>query len=171
MDTITLCRIACGDKQIKNGFGGVFSADTLPKFRQNYNKFIVNLDKSTLPGSHWISILFKDNIAYFYDSYGNIPKTKSILKFMKRNSTQIMYNPICHQDYFTTTCGYFCLYFLYTSSRNLSLSNLNFQNKSKNEKFIKTFSKTKLKYAKCCHTSHSISQSCMALSNVVNQRK
>lgn len=169
MDTISLCRLACGDKKIKYGFGGVFAADTLPKYKQKFYKFIVNLDDSSLSGSHWVSIVFEDNIAYYYDSYGKPPKTPTILEFMNRNAKHILYNPICHQDDLTITCGYFSLYFLYTMSRNQSVSSLNFQNKSTNEKFIHEFAKSKLKLAKCCYVHHSIPQSCVALSNVVTK--
>lgn len=81
MDTYTLCRLACSDKLLKKEFGGVFSSDTLPKKKGKFNAFIVNLDAKILPGSHWISIYFHENVSNYFDSYGLPPRNRYILQF------------------------------------------------------------------------------------------
>ncbi|GFT61838.1 uncharacterized protein TNCV_4914451 [Trichonephila clavipes] len=55
MDSITLCRLACSDMNIRSEFGGVFACDELPKKRDNYSCFIVNLDPKTKPGKMIVS--------------------------------------------------------------------------------------------------------------------
>ena len=169
MDTITLCRLACSDKLLKKEFCGVFSADTLPKQKGHFNAFIVNLDVKTLPGSHWIAIYFSDNIAYYFDSYGLPPRNRYIRRFMKKNSKAIKYNNIWFQNDFSTTCGYFSLYFLHQCVRDLrkkSLRKLHSRNKKYNELFIKDFVKKNFYLSKCCHAFHAKKQSCVALTNM-----
>lgn len=164
MDTITLCKLVCGDNKMKKQFGGVFASDTLPKYMQNFSKFIVNLDGKHLSGSHWCVILFKQDKAIFIDSYGRPPTVKTILQFIKRNSTELFYNPICYQAATTTTCGIFCLYFLHSFSRNKPFVELKPLDKSYNEKFIHKFVKT-LKFSKCCFQHFTAYQTCVALAN------
>ena len=75
MDTLSLCRLACSDKKIKKTFGGVYASDSLPVHKKRFSSFIANLDRSTLPGSHWVAIYFENkyNSAYYFDSYGKAP--------------------------------------------------------------------------------------------------
>lgn len=169
MDTITLCRLACSDKLLKKEFCGVFASDTLPKKKGHFNAFIVNLDAKILPGSHWISIYFSENTAYYFDSYGMPPRNRYILRFMKRNSKTIRYNKFCFQDDFSTTCGFFSLYFLHQCVRNLrkkSVKSLHPQNRKYNELFIKKFVKKIFFLSNCCHVYPAKKQSCVALVNM-----
>ena len=115
-----LCRLACGDRLIKKKFGGVFPSDGLPAQKNNFKYFIANLDPKHLPGSHWISIAFKNNTAFYFDSFGHVPKQKDILKFMNRNSKSIKYSKHCFQSSKTETCGLFSLFF-YNSSVEIYL--------------------------------------------------
>lgn len=165
MDTISLCRFACGDKFIRKGFAGVFALDTLPKFKNKFISFIINLDPVALPGSHWVAVYFRNTESVYFDSYGRPPPT-NILKFLEINSKEVSFNEFCLQDFSTLTCGYFCLYFLYNQSRKLSLKKLKQDDTLHNEKVIERFSKTKLKLGKCCHSFHDRPQNCAALINM-----
>ena len=167
MDTVTLCRLVCSDKVLKKQFGGVFPSDALPKRNKYFNAFIVNLDSKMLPGSHWISIYFKKSTVYYFDSYGLPPRNRHILNFMKRNSDIIKYNNHCFQDDFTTTCGFFCIYFLHQCARGKSLNDLHIKNKKYNELFIKKFINKNFYLSKCCHVSPTKNQSCLALINMM----
>lgn len=55
-----------GQKLFKYKFGGVYSADTLPKNLDPKKYFICNVDDSTQEGSHWVAIFD----SYIYDSFG-----------------------------------------------------------------------------------------------------
>lgn len=164
MDTISVCRFACGDSFIRRGFGGVFASDVLPQFKNNFNSFIINLDPQSLPGSHWVAVFFDGETASYFDSYGRTPPT-DILNFIRRNSSLLTHNKYCYQDYFTLTCGYFCLYFLFKKSRKLNLTELSKVDKTKNERFIHRFS-NRLKLGNCCHSFHAVKQSCAAIINM-----
>lgn len=167
MDTISLCQLACSDSKIRKIFGGVLSSDCLPLHRNNFTAYIINLDPHTLPGTHWTAVFFNDNgCVYFFDSYGRKPRNKSILKFMKRNANMIFYNKVCVQDLYSVTCGFYCLYFLFCSVRNLKLNHLNENNKKRNEIFIKKFVRKKFNKYPCCYYNYVKSQSCVALINM-----
>lgn len=80
-----LCKLACGDRIIKKNFGGVFPCDGLAARRAGCLYFIANLDPKHLPGSHWVAIAFRKDIAMYFDSYGRPPMQKNILTFLRRN--------------------------------------------------------------------------------------
>ena len=55
MDDFTINKILLSNKVTKDSFIGVFSSDTLPSFAQT-GYYVVNLDTSQQPSSHWIAI-------------------------------------------------------------------------------------------------------------------
>ena len=126
---------------IKQKFGGIFPSDGLPTHKANFLYFIVNLDAKHLPGSHWIAIAFKKNVAFYFDSYGNPPTEKNIFRFVKKHSRTTKYNKLRFQSSKTETCGLFTLYFLYQFSRSLPIKHLNAKIINENELFIRQFSK------------------------------
>ena len=166
MNTLALCQRACGDPKIRALFGGVFPSDMLPRRKCRFSLYVVNLDPHTKPGSHWIGIHFANNIAYYFDSYGNIPMNNDILSFLERNADSIMYNRVCFQSKLTKTCGHFCLYFLHRRARHLKLKDLDVNNKKRNEHFITRFVHNRLKPRVCCHKRHVKRQSCGAWINM-----
>lgn len=95
-------------------FGGVFPIDHLPlTLIAKPRSFIVNLDESWKPGSHWVVIYFPVNgPAYYFDSYGRYPPA-SIITFMERNSKfGWKYNIKKLQGDLSVRCGYYCIVFL-----------------------------------------------------------
>lgn len=150
MDSLSLCRAACSDPLIRVRFGGVYASDELPKQRNEYCSFIVNLDKRALPGSHWVAIYFRKNICYYFCSYGSPPSRGGISRFITRNSTIVEYNKNTYQDKDTNTCGLYALYFLYQCARSRPLLTLNPLHPKSNEDFIQKFYTTCLKQKPCC---------------------
>ena len=57
-----------GKEFLGDKFKGVFSSDKVP-FKPGY--YIINVDKSGLPGSHWVGIIIKPKTIIVYDSYSN----------------------------------------------------------------------------------------------------
>ena len=95
-------------------FRGVYASDRLPKSPRN-GVYIVNLDPSNLPGSHWVAIYLHNHLAEYFDSYGLPPFIRNIRKFLKpftvtRNRIQI-------QSFHSDICGEYCC--LYTASKSL----------------------------------------------------
>jgi len=70
-----------GKKLFGNKFLGVFSRDEIPKLSKQTPYAIINLDKSTEGGSHWIGIAWMDEKKVMvYDSFGLSKKSKKLAK-------------------------------------------------------------------------------------------
>jgi len=99
---------------INEHFRGVYAMDTLPKI-EDWDKpssCICNLDRSTEPGSHWISIFYpKNGPPEYFDSYGFDGK-----RFEFFLGETYYYNPHFLQFPFSVVCGQYCIYYLYKRS-------------------------------------------------------
>lgn len=108
-------------------FGGVIPRDKIENFLpflKKYKKigFIINLDKSSEPGSHWNSIfidLKNDHSVEYYDSFGRgVPiDIKNDLKKLVDNVQKGLIlkfkeNKIKFQSDHTHNCGFFAINFL-----------------------------------------------------------
>ena len=76
------------------------------------SSYIVNLQKSNLPGSHWISILVKKNSILYFDSIGLPVINKYILRRLKSCKRPIYYSSLSIQGIFSMFCAYYTLAFL-----------------------------------------------------------
>ena len=108
--------------------GGVFPIDKLPNKKHSKKCFIINSDPSFLPGKHWIAVFFPPNsLPEFFDSLGRSPShySEKLLNFLlEENSEGFVYNCKRLQPSHSSTCGLFCLYFLYFRIRGYSFSNI-----------------------------------------------
>lgn len=105
------------NKQLRNepDFFGVYARDRLPRKTPRPSGLVINTDRSTEPGSHWI--------AYFIDAVGHaeifdplaseIPKNE-ILDFVKRNNSGLgtAANVVPFQSDTSSKCGQFCVFYL-----------------------------------------------------------
>jgi len=141
MDTIQINHVMQKYKFTKNQFCGVIPIDKLPlKKVSRPCSFIINSDKSTLPGKHWFAIYLpkKGNIEYF-DSFGLKPLNQEVYEFFKKNGNWI-YNKIQLQSNTSKSCGKFTA--LYIAYRSKGLTYKDFisifsKDKYYNEKLIK----------------------------------
>lgn len=92
-------------------FRGVFMIDSLPEKIWKNETAIVNLDRSSGPGTHWVCYKNLKNNVYYFDSIGNLPPPIELLKYF-RNTKKLLYNVIRHQDWDSSVCGHLCLEFL-----------------------------------------------------------
>ena len=99
---------------VNNHFGGIYAKDQLTTDMIKQNHFyIINLDDSIGPGTHWTCFYYKNRKIEYFDSYGlKPPKIISSYKYIY-NSSQL-------QSYDTTSCGFYCLYYIY--HRNIGLT-------------------------------------------------
>lgn len=112
MNTLQLSDILKSDQAVSQIFLGVFSIDKLPPIYYKPAALVVNLDKSSEPGSHWVCMYFySKEKCDFFDSYGRKP-SKKLLKYIFQHARIIQYNGKCIQSFFTSTCGQLCVYFL-----------------------------------------------------------
>ena len=86
MDDFTINKILLSNKVTKDSFIGVFSSNTLPSYAQT-GYYVVNLDMSQQPGSHWIAIKISKSKCKneYFDSYGLGPPGVCFKRFMKYN--------------------------------------------------------------------------------------
>lgn len=92
-------------------FLGVFPSDCLPLIKNKFNQFalIVNTDSSENIGTHWLAIIVRNNVCYYFDSFGGLPKVKNIRSFCEQFKSCI-YNREKHQMIQEITCGAYCIF-------------------------------------------------------------
>ena len=111
---LDISRFATNVLKLSN-FRGVFMLDTLPidsgpLYRENA---IVNFNRSTEPGSHWVAYKKKGRYVSYFDSYGDLPPPPELVTYLRgRNSVdKIEYNVERYQKG-GYNCGHLCLKFL-----------------------------------------------------------
>ena len=99
--------------------------------------FIYNLEPSYMGGSHWVATYVKNGIINYFDSFG-MPPFQEIVDHARKKNLILLHQNNQIQNINTTTCGYFCLYFLNEMSKGRSYYDLlkvfNIHNTMKNKK-------------------------------------
>lgn len=104
-------------------FRGVISRDHI-SFAHEPGYYIVNLNDSTQPGSHWVAIRVKphcdsDSVIEYFDSFGmNAPI--ELVHLSDRLGVNYLFNSTQYQDLMSVLCGYYCLYFVNESNKGKS---------------------------------------------------
>lgn len=125
MDTFELQYIVDRSPLIGGLHTRVLAKDQLPKQKLHYVRaFIVNTDKSSEPGEHWVVIYFRGNTAFYFDSYGLPPPTDYIEPFMLRHARQIIWNHRRLQSVDYAVCGMYCIYALDGLARGYTMEQL-----------------------------------------------
>lgn len=89
--------------------------DKLPQKPKKHESGIVNLDKQSGQGTHWVAYKKNNKKAMYFDSFGNLQPPKEIKKYL--NGCEIKYNYDKYQNYNTVICGQLCLKFLCINRR------------------------------------------------------
>lgn len=88
---------------------GIYMRDTLPKHVRKVEVGVINLDSIHGPGTHWVCYYKKNNICYYFDSYG-LPPPKEFDEYVQ---CDILYNTYNIQKEKEYICGQLCIYVLY----------------------------------------------------------
>lgn len=91
-------------------FRGVFCLNELPKKVQRNEIAVINLDRSSGSGTHWVTYVKRGKCVYYYDSFGNLQPPKQLKKYF--TSCKILYNYEANQTYTSVNCGHLCLQFI-----------------------------------------------------------
>ena len=98
-------------------FRGVYSLDLLPKDKRKCESFIVNLAKSSLPGTHWVLVYRSNSEKNYFDSFGAI--TPEIIQRYLKSKNEFEHNIKCIQrsteqiqQFNTDVCGHMCIFVL-----------------------------------------------------------
>ena len=90
-------------------FEGVYSRDNLPNKIKD-GAYVINLDKHSDIGTHWIALYVKNNDVTFFDSFGVEHIPVEIIKFIGLKN--VTANIFRIQAYDSIICGYFCIEFV-----------------------------------------------------------
>ena len=106
--------------------------------------FIYNLEPAYMSGSHWVATYVKDKVINYFDSFG-MPPFQEMVNHAKEKNLTLLHQNNQIQNMYTTTCGYFCLYFLNKMNKGNSYYDLlqvfDIHDTMKNEKFIEHYFK------------------------------
>ena len=89
----------------------VLSRDETVPDNHKLGLFIYNLEPSNMNGSHWVATYVKDRVINYFDSFG-MPPFQEIVRHAKERNLTLLHQNRQIQNLYTSTCGYFCLYFL-----------------------------------------------------------
>jgi len=124
MDTLELASLCKTDRKLSMVFEGVFPYDCLPVVSAFPAAYIANTEPRTKPGAHWIAMYFdQDRNGDYFDSYGRIPLPK-FKSFLDKYALEWQYNNKQLQTPLTSTCGQYCIYFLYQRVREMPLQKI-----------------------------------------------
>jgi len=103
-------------KELKINLTNVFMKD---EYKFQFGNFVINLDDSKGPGTHWVLIKCHPEYCLYFDSFGAYPP-KTLLKKLKFYKT-IYYNKFIIQSLASILCGWYCIAFLHYIENNESL--------------------------------------------------
>ena len=121
----------------------VLSRDQKVPHNHQQTLFIYNLEPHYARGSHWCATYAKDNVINYFDSFG-LPPFQEMVNHAKRENVTLLHQNQQIQNLRTSTCGYFCLYFLNEMKKGVDyfdLLQVFRQDTNYNEKFIEKYFK------------------------------
>ena len=98
-------------------FREVFMRDTLPDKPREKECGILNLNKSSEPGSHWVAFFKDGDKRIYFDSFGQVVPSE-LSKYLKTSTEFSEDKPVIQrntdivQKENETICGHLCLYVL-----------------------------------------------------------
>jgi len=136
MNTLQINIIMQHDKFTKNLYIVTFAIDALPQKIKYPSCMVINNQKSTHAGEHWIAIhYFRNKKAQFFDSFGHSPTFYGLESYMKQTSNSYTYNSKKVQSIYSNYCGLYAVLFLFFKARYRSLEYFlkQFKNAKKND--------------------------------------
>ena len=148
MNSRQLRWILSGDKFTKLSFKGVYAIDEIKSIKTvSYpSSFVINLDPSYKPGSHWVAVYFdKNGVGEYFDSLAGYP-LHEVVHFLRSHAKEWQYNRMQVQELYTTMCGQFVVFYIYQKSRGLMLEVIlrkyfSTHNKLRNDLLVRDFVK------------------------------
>ena len=103
-------------------FRRVVSYDELSGYEKETGFFVVNLDESTGPGTHWVCLHLNNTRTEYFDSLGNEPK--KLVPFLSNLKCDYIYNIKQLQSNDSDVCGDYCVLFCYLRSRGYTFEQI-----------------------------------------------
>ena len=149
MDEDQLVNLIIKDPYAKKGFVGVFSRTRIPITNIFPASYIINLDEYGSKGFHWIGLYITSKYITIFDSFGgnylNDGMFRSFINSFYNKNRELVSSPVILQDYNSSTCGMYCVLFIWFSARGYSLHEfltMFTKNKIVNDEGVELFFKT-----------------------------
>ena len=97
-------------KYLEIPINNVLSRDTKAPHNHKLAIFIYNLELY-MSGSHWCATYVKNGVINYFDSSG-MPPFQEIVNHAKKKNLTLLHQNQQIQNLYSSTCGFFCLYFL-----------------------------------------------------------
>ncbi|GBN93478.1 hypothetical protein AVEN_83819-1 [Araneus ventricosus] len=102
-------------------YRGVFASDTIPILKGK-SVIVVNVDKSTEPGSQWLAFYQEADNLEFLDWYGNPPEFYGPrFQEFTLNYSSVYWNSTTLQSLTSNVCGAYCICFILKRCQGHSL--------------------------------------------------
>ena len=128
-------------KYLKIPIKNVLSRDQTVPHQHKLALFIYNLEPHYMSGSHWVTTYVRNGTINYFDSFG-MPPFQELVNHAKEKNLNLLRQNQQIQNLYTTTCGYFCLYFLNEMHKGVDYFDLlqvfSFDTEE-NEKFIEDY--------------------------------
>ena len=128
-------------KYLKIPIENVLSRDQTVPHQHKLALFIYNLEPHYMSGSHWVTTYVRNGTINYFDSFG-VPPFQELVNHAKEKNLNLLHQIKQIQNLYTTTCGYFCLYFLNEMHKGVDYFDLlqvfSFDTEE-NEKFIEDY--------------------------------
>lgn len=129
MNSQQIASVLNSDCYSKTTFRGVYPRNKLPHLIASSHRpvaYVINTDHSDGPGKHWVGVWFDTRgRAEYFDSFGFPPTLyPDIESFILRNSRSYRYSSVWIQDWMSSNCGFYVLYFILQKSRGCTLGRL-----------------------------------------------
>ena len=98
-------------KYLKIPINNVLTRDVTVLHNHKLAIFIYNLKPSYMSGSHWVTTYVRDGVINYFDSFG-MPPFQEMVNHARRKNLTLLHQNQQIQNLYSSTCGYFCLYFL-----------------------------------------------------------
>ena len=144
-----MIKLVIQDKYAQEGFVGVFSRTRIPITNNFPASYIINLDEYGSKGSHWIALYITNKNISIFDSFGgnylNDEMFRSFINSFYDKGRKIVCSPKVLQDYTSSTCGMYCVLFIWFSSRGYTMGeflSIFTKNKIINDEAVKLYFKS-----------------------------
>ena len=117
LSTVELDEVLTNNNVTKNTFIGTYPSCMLPSTKKKIYSFITNTDDHSSSGTHWNAWFVNNNELTFFDTFGRSYNNTDFPKFygeIAKKYKKVKYSKIKLQSRDSYTCGYFCVYFIYS---------------------------------------------------------
>ena len=147
MTNLEINNILVSNPITRRVYKGCYPSDKIPKCTKFPCAYVINVDESTEPGSHWVAIYaLNTSKALYYDSLGKVPPPEIIADHMAKQFKTVEFQYKGIQNPSSDACGQYAIFFIYMAANKIPLRSIHriLQNTKNPDKFVKDFVRRKI---------------------------